>query len=149
MDATAELRQNENRQRMLMAASPVGIFQTNARGEGVYINDWYCKITGMSPESANGFGWAERLHPDDRERVFGEWKRAVAEGTEVALDHRFLSPSGKVTWVFGRAVPIRDTDGNVTGYLGSMTDVTERKEAEKRSKNGPSSCRSTATSAWR
>jgi two-component system, sensor histidine kinase and response regulator len=131
LDRTAELRESEARLRMLMAASPVGIFQTNAKGEGVYINDWYCTITGMSPESANGFGWAERLHPDDRERVCAEWKRSVAEGIEVALEHRFRSPTGKVTWVCGRAVPVRDADGTITGYLGSMNDITERKEAEK------------------
>ena len=131
LDRTAELRQNEERLRMLMAATPVGIFQTNARGEGVYINDWYCTITGMSPESANGFGWAERLHPDDRDRVLDEWKRAVPEGAEIALEHRFRNPDGKVTWVLGRAVPMRDEDGTITGYLGSMTDITERREAEK------------------
>ncbi len=131
LDRTAELRQNEERLRMLMAATPVGIFQTNARGEGVYINDWYCTITGMSAESANGFGWAERLHPDDRDRVVDQWKRSVAEGAEVALEHRFRNPDGKVTWVLGRAVPMRDEEGTITGYLGSMTDITERREAEK------------------
>jgi two-component system, sensor histidine kinase and response regulator len=130
LERTAELRESDNRLRTMMACSPVGIFQTNAKGEGVYINDWYRNITGMPAESANGFGWAERLHPDDRERVFDEWKRGVASGSELALEHRFRSPTGKDTWVCGRAVPLLDANGTVTGYLGSLTDITQRKEAE-------------------
>jgi len=131
LERTKELRESEQQLRMLMACSPVGIFQTNAKGENVYINDWYCTITGMSPESAKGFGWAELLHPDDRSHVLAEWNRTVASGSEHAIECRFRSPAGKVTWVWVRAVSLRDPAGTVTGYLGSLTDITARKDAEE------------------
>jgi two-component system, sensor histidine kinase and response regulator len=131
LERTAELRASEQRLRMLMACSPVGIFQTNAKGESVYINEWFCTITGISPKSGDGFGWVEVLHPDDREWVVADYKRAVESGIEFAMEHRICSPSGKIAWVWARAVPLRDPDGTLTGYLGSLTDITSRKESEK------------------
>jgi PAS domain S-box-containing protein len=131
LDRTAELRESEQRLRMLMACSPVGIFQTNAQGQGVYINEWYGAITGMSAKSGDGFGWVERLHPDDRDWVVADYKRAIESGNEFAMEHRLCSPSGKVTWVWARAVPLRDPEGTLTGYLGSLTDITARKESEE------------------
>jgi PAS domain S-box-containing protein len=129
-ERTKDLRESEERLRMLMACSPVGIFQTNAKGEGVYINEWFCTLTGLSPESGDGFGWVELLHPDERQRIYDVWMRAVGSGTEYAMEHRMCSPAGKESWVWARAVPLRDGDGVVTGYLGSLTDITDRKESE-------------------
>jgi PAS domain S-box-containing protein len=131
LERTKELRESEQRLRTLMACSPVGIFQTNAKGETVYVNDWYYTITGMSPESADGFGWVEQLHPDDRSHVVEEWRRTVESGSEHAMEIRFRSPAGKITWIWVRAVPLRDPDGTITGYLGSLTDITAQKESEK------------------
>ena len=72
------------------------------------------------------------LHPLDRERVSAEWYRAAAGGRPFQSEYRFLRPDGTVTWVLGQAVGLKNSDGKVTGYVGTVTDITERKVAEER-----------------
>lgn len=70
------------------------------------------------------------LHPEDRERVFNEWYDAAKAGREFASEYRFQTPQGKVTWLYGSAIALRNESGAVMGYIGTITDITERKEAE-------------------
>ena len=132
LDRTKELRESEQRFRTLAMCSPVGIFQTDAKGDCTYVNDRACAIMQISSEMAAGRGCAEALHPEDRQRVLKAWDRAVEEGSEFALEYRFVSPAGKVTWVLGCAVALRDESGTITGYLGSIMDITQRQHAEQK-----------------
>jgi PAS domain S-box-containing protein len=112
--------------RTLAALAPVGIFRTDANGDCVYVNERWVKLAGLSFDQARGKGWSSALHPDDRERVFAEWYRAASRGEEFVSEYRFKSPAGAVTWIEGRAAPLRDDQGAVAGYLGTVADITER-----------------------
>jgi PAS domain S-box-containing protein len=125
-----ELRAGERRFKTLAGSAPVGIFEADAGGNCLFVNDRWCAMAGMTPEAARGRGWADALHPEDRDRVFRGWYEAAREGREFADEYRFRSPQGIVTWLSGRAVAVRDEAGGVTGYIGTVTDVTERKWAE-------------------
>lgn len=129
---TKELRESEQRFRTLARCSPVGIFQTDAKGDCVYVNDRACTLMQITPQQAAGRGCISAIHPDDRRRVQEAWQSAVDAGREFTLEYRFLSPEGKVTWVLGSAVGWRDDAGAVSGYLGSLMDITERHAAEQR-----------------
>jgi PAS domain S-box-containing protein len=84
-------------------------------------------VSGLDEEQARGEGWAQAVHPEDRERVFGEWGRFVQErSNEFQSFHRFLRPDGAVSWTTVRSVPLRDG-----GYLGTVEDVTEFRRAEQ------------------
>ncbi len=121
---------SETRFRTLTTHAPVGIFQTDAGGDYIFINKRGCEITGLSPVEAMGNGWANALHPDDREQVFAEWRVARGAGQRFAMEYRFQTPEGKVTWVFGNATPLRSETREIVGYLGTVTDITERKQTE-------------------
>jgi len=112
----------------LAGAAPVGIFHTDADGRCLYVNACLCEITGLSPERAMGNGWAEALHPDDRDRVFAEWERSVRAGDHFAAEYRFRTEGGHVTWVYGQA---RALPGGRGGWVGTITDITARKHAEE------------------
>jgi diguanylate cyclase (GGDEF)-like protein/PAS domain S-box-containing protein len=127
-----ELQKSERRFRALTESAPVGIFETDAEGRCVYINDRTCELAGVSAAEALGYGWQAALHPADRERVERAWERTVRTGEEFSLEYRFRRPSGEEVWVSGRAIPLRDAEGAVTGYLGSVADITDRKRAERR-----------------
>src|SRR5580765_1134399 len=108
----------------ILDAVPAGIFESDADGQGRYVNRSFLDYTGLSPEQAAGSGWVEAIHPADRERVVGEWLAAVAAKREIAIEFRFLRPDGTQMWAAGHAGPIRAADGQVTGYIGTVTDVT-------------------------
>lgn len=124
------LRGSEERFRTLASHAPVGIFQTNLNGDNLFVNEGWCEMAGMTPEEARGKGWTQAVHPDDRERVTAGWAQALAEGTASSAEFRFLRPDGVVTWLQGNAVPLRDPSGRSIGYIGTVADITARKQGE-------------------
>ena len=130
--AEASLLESESRYASLTQVVPVGIFRTDAQQQNTYVNEQYCEILGLSPEVAARDGWIESLHPEDRELVTAEWEQAIQENRPFQLEYRFQRPDGKVTWVYGQCIAERDAQGNVVGYVGSLTDISERKRAEER-----------------
>ena len=129
--AEEELRSSEQRFRALASAAPVGIFEIDAAGDGVYVNERWCELAGRSAQDAYGKGWVDAVYPADRERVFASWSEVARRGDELALEYRFLRPNGVVVWVSGRAVAVRNS-GEVTGYLCTVADITDLKRVEQR-----------------
>jgi PAS domain S-box-containing protein len=125
------IRQSEQRFRTLTTHAPVGIFLTDAEGDYLFVNKRWCEIAGITPEDATGRGWAEALHREDRQRVSDEWYTAVQAGREVASEYRYQPRQGEAIWVYSSAVALRDDTGQITGYLGTVTNITERKQAEQ------------------
>ncbi|TAK07919.1 MAG: PAS domain S-box protein, partial [Candidatus Manganitrophaceae bacterium] len=126
------LQTSELRFRTLTSHAPVGIFQTDPKGNCLFVNERWCEMAGMKQEEAKGTGWARALHPEDKERVFNEWNEATRGGGEFASEYRFQTPQGKVTWLYGSAIPLRNDAGEGIGYIGTITDITERREAEEK-----------------
>ncbi len=126
--AEQALRASENRYRILATHVPVGIFESNAQGEIVFVNQYWCDLAGMTFAEALGHGWTKALHPDDRERVLAEVRSTRQSGGELALEHRYQTPAGKVIWVFANALPLRNEAGEIVGHLGTITDITESKQ---------------------
>jgi len=120
-----KLRASEARFRALVAHAPVGIFIADLAGNTGYVNARLCELSGLGQQEAEGEGWLRRIHPEDRDRVVHEWRRASAEQQEFNERFRFQWPEGHILWVVARAIALRDETGQVTGYIGSITDVTE------------------------
>lgn len=127
----ALLRDSEQRFVTLAAAAPVGIFRTDATGNFIYVNERWCGIAGLTSEAAFGNGWMKGLHPSDRDAIADEWYCAAQEKRPFKLEYRFQRPDGVETWVFGQAVAEYDEDGQVTGYIGTITDISDLKEAQE------------------
>jgi len=128
--AEEALRASETRFRVLGGMAPVGIFCTDPQGLGTYLNDRLLEILGLKPEEAAGAGFLRSIHPDDRGRVAAELAQVVGTGQPWRSEHRCLRPDGAVTWVLAQSVVERDDAGCVTGSIGTITDITERKRAE-------------------
>lgn len=127
--AEAALRASRLRFETLASLVPVGIFQTDASGECTYVNEAWCEITGLTAEEALGDGWAQALHPDDRERIWKEWRDAARAAEPFRSEYRFRRPDGGVRWVIGAARLVDAVNGDRPGFIGSVTDVTEQKAA--------------------
>jgi len=126
----ARLRESEQRYMTLAAAAPVGIFRTDAKGNCIYANDRWCQIAGLTPEAAPGEGWRQGLHPEDRQAIATEWYQSAQEQRPFSLEYRFQRPDGTVTWVYGQSVAEQNSQGQVIGYVGTITDISDRKQAE-------------------
>lgn len=124
------LRESENRFRTLASHAPVGIFMSNPSGDSIYINECWCVMTGLKPEQAQGKDWIKAVHPDDRERIMSGWNEAVSRSDSSNAEFRFLRPDGVVIWVYGNAIQLRNASDQLVGYIGTVVDITERKQAE-------------------
>jgi PAS domain S-box-containing protein len=129
--AREALEESEKRFRTLAEFVPIGIYLTGCDGECRFVNPRWCELTGLSAAEARGDGWVQALHPDDRARVQQEWTAAVRSGGEFRSEYRFRRPDGMVRWVVGGAAPLHEAGGLIVGYVGSVTDVTDRKELEQ------------------
>jgi len=129
--AEALLRESERRYATLAAIAPVGIFRTDAVGHCLYVNERWCSFSGLQPEQVLGAGWMQALHPIDRARVMAEWERCVQAAQTFQLEYRFQLPDGTVTWVYGQVAAERNEAGQVIGYVGTVTDISDRKRSEE------------------
>jgi PAS domain S-box-containing protein len=127
--ADQELRQSEELFRSLTQVSPVGIFQTDTAGNCLYVNKQWCDIAGMDVSTARGQGWISRIYPEDQERVAAEWNRSTQEHRTFNLEYRFQT-NGSIVWVLGQSMAEIGSKGEVAGYIGTITNITERKKAE-------------------
>lgn len=111
----------------LAMVSPVGIFRTLPNGDTTYVNPKWSELSGLSYEEAMGDGWKRAVHPDDREKLEVKWQVDLGGKKPSAAEYRFVRPDGTIIWVMGDAVPEWD-NGEIVGYVGTITDVTERKK---------------------
>lgn len=128
--AEEALRQSERRYATLTENAPVGIFRFDASGQCVYVNPSWCRMTGRSPGEGYGDAWVQILHPEDRDRLLSSWAQAFAQKSAFRNEGRHLLPDGRINWFDCQMVPETDEQGNLTGYIGIVSDITTRKQAE-------------------
>lgn len=128
--AEAQLRQSEQRYITLAQAAPVGIFRSDAEGHFFYVNDRWREITGLNGVDSQGLDWVNGVHPEDRASVVDTWLRTTQTHQPFRLEYRFQRPDGKVSWVFGQAVAELDATGKTIGYIGTITDISDRQRSE-------------------
>ncbi len=117
---------SETRFRTLSEASPFGVFATDAAGACTYTNARWQDIFGLNEAEAQGEGWSQALHPDDKAAVFAEWQHSAALKQAFDMEFRVSRHDGTVRDVRSVARALLDGDGQVTGYVGSVEDITER-----------------------
>lgn len=128
--AEKDLQESEERYRTLARISPVGIFRTDLNGSTTYVNPKWCEISGLSFKEGLGNGWLKAVHPDDREKLSADWENDKNVHRPSFSEYRFLRPDGTIAWVMGQAVPEMNSENQMIGYVGTITDITERVKAE-------------------
>ncbi|MEG4444003.1 PAS domain S-box protein [Microcoleus sp. AT9_B5] len=129
--AEQALQESEQRFATLAKTAPVGIFRNNTQGYCVYGNERCLEMVGLSLEESIGEGWATALYPDDRDRVITAWYNFVQENIPYDCEFRLQRRDGSIIWVLGQAIAETNLDGNTIGYIGTITDITERKQSEQ------------------
>jgi PAS domain S-box-containing protein len=125
------LQASEARFRALNATAPIGIVQIDADGHCVYTNARWQRVSGLSPEASLGKGWLQVVHPDDQPDLALAWKEYLAGRRQHLPQFRLLTPTGNLRWVKVALAPLRTATGDINGYVGTVEDITQRKEAER------------------
>lgn len=101
--------------------------------EAVHLSDEWYRVYGFDPK----YGMPdreqrlERIHPDDRAKYQATINRAVAASSDYDIEFRLLLPDGTVKYIQSVGHPVLDGSGNLVQFVGSTTDITERKRAEE------------------
>jgi two-component system, LuxR family, sensor kinase FixL len=128
--AERALRESEQWFRSLSNCSPVGVFLTDIEGRCTYTNPRCQEIYGFTEEEGLGEGWSRFIHPEDRPAVLEKWLQLAPLGGEFSLEYRTQDARGTVRWVHDRTAPVFSDQGELIGHVGTVEDVTERRQAE-------------------
>ncbi len=125
------LRESEARFHSLVDLAPVGIIQTDVDGKRVFCNSRWCEMTGMTLEQALGDEYYETIYPPDLPLASAAWEDMMKSTLPFeSLVFRYQRPDKTTTWVSGNGRPLFDENGAVTGYLGTVTDISDHKQLE-------------------
>ncbi len=130
-EAGQALRESEARFRNMADHAPVMLWVTEPDGYCSYLNPRWYEFTGQTKEEAEGFGWLLATHPDDRLATEEAFKAANAAHAPFHVEYRLRHADGSYRWAIDAAAPRFAPDGSFLGYIGSVIDITERKQAEQ------------------
>jgi PAS domain S-box-containing protein len=128
---TEAVRRSEARFRSLVVASAQVVWTADPGGEVVGRQPELAAYTGLPGEGLRGRGWMDAVHPDDRDRVAAEWRRALGEKHVFETEFRLRRADGAWRRVSVRAVPVMEEDGRVREWVGATTDITERHRVQQ------------------
>ena len=129
------LREAEARYRALVEQIPAVVYvdRPDPLGSSIYVSPRIEILLGYTQAEwlAKPDGWADHVHPDDRERILAEVAKANLDGSPTHMEYRFLARDGREVWVHDEGELIRDEDGNRQYWQGFIFDITDRKRAEE------------------
>jgi PAS domain S-box-containing protein len=131
--AEEALRESERRLRLALEASDTGLWTWDLRTDAVSWSPECHRIHGMTEGDFEGTGAAffKLVHADDRDRVIAAVSGAAARHELYECEFRIVRPDGQVLWVANRGRASYDDDSRPVSVLGTITDITRRKQAEE------------------
>jgi PAS domain S-box-containing protein len=125
--AQMKLQASEQRHRSLSACSPIGILEMDAAGRCLYTNPHWLAIAGLTADESLGDGWQRALDSRDAPAFLKEWNQTLRAGLDFEREFRLATTRGDQRWAQVRSRSIRTGKGDVTGYVSTFEDITERR----------------------
>ena len=129
--AEAALRESEDHYRHMVELNPQIPWVLNADGNAMAISPRWEQVTGMSAASAEGTGFLEAIHPEDRPRVESVIAASIHSGNPIDVECRIVSRNNRWRWVRSRGAARRDSSGKIIRWYGSADDIEDQKQAEE------------------
>lgn len=128
------LKASEEKFRQLSALSPVGIFQIDLQENLTYINERWCEITGIGQGSADLTTWLNSARSADRRALYKAWRGLTTRQESFVIEAGFIKGE-MITYAIIEAGALHDADGNVCGFMGAVSDITDLKNAQIQMEN--------------
>ncbi|MFY0571161.1 PAS domain S-box protein [Archangium lansingense] len=129
--AERALQESEARFRNMADHAPVMMWVTDPGGSCTYLNRKWYEFTGQTEASGLGFGWLSAVHPEDAESARKIFVDANARHAPFRLEYRLRRADGEYRWAIDAAAPRFGPGGEFLGYIGSVIDITERRQREQ------------------
>jgi PAS domain S-box-containing protein len=126
------VRKSEERFRTMANTVPVLIWTTDADKLCTYVSQTWLDLTGRIFEEELGNGWVDDIHPSDRVTRLDAYAHCFDQRSPFTMEYRVRRHDGEYRWLLDKGTPRFASDGTFLGYIGSATDITERKRAEER-----------------
>jgi PAS domain S-box-containing protein len=134
-ERTEQLHESEEQFRTLANSIPQLAWMADAQGAIFWYNQRWYDFTGTSPDDLPVWGWRKAQHPDHVERVIQHVENSQKAGKHWEDIFPLLNKAGHYCWFLSRAVPIRDSQGNVVRWFGTNTDISTQIAAEEEIRN--------------
>ncbi|GGH11454.1 PAS domain S-box protein [Pedobacter zeae] len=125
-----QLSESEQRFKTMAEGTDIFIKVDDEHGNAIYFNNLWTTLTGRSMNDLLAFGWADLIHPEDRDRYLNTYFSALAEKKPFTGEFRILTKKGDYRWLLANGPPRFHADGSFAGYISSCIDITERKLIE-------------------
>src|ERR1700730_7726484 len=130
-ERTKELAETENNFRQIVNSIPGLVCTMSPAGEVQLLNRPLLKYFGKTSTELNGWALSDAVHPDDLPRVIVAFTSSIGTGNPYDIEHRCRRADGVYRWFQVRALPVRDSDGGITGWYVLLVDIEDRKRAEE------------------
>ena len=104
------------------------VWSTLPDGFHDYYNARWYEFTGVPSGSTDGEGWAGMFHPADQDRAWERWRACLSSGDPYEIEYRLRHHSGEYRWTLGRALPMRNDQGEIIRWIGTCTDIHDFKQ---------------------
>lgn len=133
----AKLRESQQQLTELADSMPQIVWTANSDGSLEYYNQQWHDFIGLATDDHEHKNWEALIHPEDSERVRQAWFESVQTGNKYEVEYRFKDRfnEGSYRWFLGRAVPIRNDQGQITRWIGTNTDINEFKMLQRQKDN--------------
>ena len=131
VEAERALKDSEARFRLMADDIPQIVWAANGAGVNDYINTRWFEYTGEPEPRRPDWDWRPAIHPDDMPLLENAWRASLAGGRLFEIEHRLRHHSGQFRWVLNRALPTIDAQGQPTRWLGTLTDIHDKKAGEE------------------
>lgn len=128
--AETRLLDSEKRFRLMADTVPAMIWITEPGGHCTYLNRRWYEYTGQTTTTGLGLGWLDAVHADDAEESAKIFLRANKKHQSFSLEYRLRDKAGRYRWFLDAGVPKLDESKNFEGYIGMVTEIDDRKQAE-------------------
>lgn len=133
--AEEAVRESEARFRELADTAPALMWMTDEQGRVTFVNEGWLRFTGRSLDEEVGDTWASSAHPADAEALRTGFRDALERREEFRMEYRLRRADGTHRWVLEVGAP-RFSGGHFVGYVGTATDIHERKAMEQALRRG-------------
>jgi PAS domain S-box-containing protein len=128
--AEQELKASETKFKLLTETIPQMVWMTDQKGVIEYISSQWSEYTGIMPTSEED--WAKISHPEDTIATSKIWEESLQTGKKLVTEARLKSKEGEFRWHLSVGVPFKNDKGEITKWIGSVSDIHDQKLKEQK-----------------